>query len=138
MTNSGVSSRIAGVALNADAHLPHMATEEFLSCLSRQALEHSAAAEGIAPGARVKDTRAALARQFDGGLWRCPHALFALTPEEEAKRRVPKGFYLPGQAASADPDAAEGVDADEATTAPDDDVDPSRDDDFQSGAIAAE
>jgi ParB/RepB/Spo0J family partition protein len=136
MTNSGVSGRIAGVALNADAHLPHMATEEFLSCLSRQALERSAAAEGVAPGARVKDTRAALARQFDGGLWRFPNALFALTLEDEAKRRVPKGVYLPGRAASADPDAA--VDVDEATTAPDDDVDPSRDDDFQSGAIAAE
>ena len=39
MSDSGVSSRIAGETLGAATHLPSMATEEFLSCLSRQALE---------------------------------------------------------------------------------------------------
>src|ERR1700759_1005176 len=39
MSDSGVSRHIAGETLGAATYLPSMATEEFLSCLSRQALE---------------------------------------------------------------------------------------------------
>ena len=82
-TNSGVASRIAGVALFADDHLPHMATGEFLSCLSRQALERSAAAASVPLAARVKDTRAALVKHCAGSTWRFPGALFGLSEQED-------------------------------------------------------
>ncbi|MBV8914132.1 MAG: hypothetical protein JOZ05_13970 [Acetobacteraceae bacterium] len=85
MTDSGISARIAGQALGASDLLPSMATEEFLSCLSRQALERSAAAEGVRVEVRVKDTRAALITRCKDGTWRFPGALFALTPEERAE-----------------------------------------------------
>ena len=66
MTDSGISSRIAGETLGAATYLPTMATEEFLSCLSRQALERSAAAEGVKVEVRVKDTRASLVKHWRG------------------------------------------------------------------------
>jgi len=87
MTDSGINSRIAGQTLGASDHLPSMATEEFLSCLSRQALERSAAAEGVRVEPRVKDTRAALIAHCQDCVWRFPGALFTVTPEEfEASR----------------------------------------------------
>jgi hypothetical protein len=82
MTDSGMSSRIAGEALGASDLLPSMATDEFLSCLSRQALERSAAAEGVKVEVRVNDTRAAMVARFKDATWRFPGALFALTSEE--------------------------------------------------------
>ena len=82
MTDSGVSSRIAGETLGAAAHLPTMATDEFLSCLSRQALERSAAEAGVKVEVRVKDTRAALVKHCDGKTWHFPGALFPLSAEE--------------------------------------------------------
>jgi ParB/RepB/Spo0J family partition protein len=84
MSDSGVSSRIAGETLGASTHLPTMATEAILSCLSRQALERSAAAEGLKVEVRVKDTRAALVKHCTGKTWHFPGALFPLTDEERA------------------------------------------------------
>ena len=84
MTDSGISSRIAGETLGAATHLPTMATEEFLSCLSRQALERSAATEGVKVEVRVKDTRASLIKHCAGKTWHFPGALFPLTDEERA------------------------------------------------------
>ena len=84
MTDSGISSRIAGETLGAATHLPTMATEEFLSCLSRQALERSAAAEGVKVEVRVKDTRASLVKHCAGKTWHFPGALFPLTDVERA------------------------------------------------------
>jgi ParB family chromosome partitioning protein len=91
MTDSGVSSRIAGETLGAATHLPNMATEAFLSCLSRQALERSATAEGVKVEARVKDTRASLVKHCAGKTWHFPGALFPLTEEE----RVSAAFRSP-------------------------------------------
>jgi hypothetical protein len=59
-----------------------MATEEFLSCLSRQALERVAKTTGAPLGARVKDTRAAIIKHLEGQTWRYPQACFA--PDQEA------------------------------------------------------
>ena len=42
-SKSGAVARLAGDAIGADAYLPNMATPEFLSCLSK------AAVEGVAP-----------------------------------------------------------------------------------------
>ena len=84
MTDSGISSRIAGETLGAATHLPTMATEEFLSCLSRQALERSATTEGVKVEVRVKNTRANLIKHCAGKTWHFPGALFPLTDEERA------------------------------------------------------
>ena len=51
--SSGLAARFAGDAIAADAHLPNMATEEFLPCLSKAALERAAASIGVVPGQRV-------------------------------------------------------------------------------------
>ena len=75
-TNSGVSAQVAADALNASDHLPTMATDEFLQCLSRQALERGAVAEGLKVNTKVKDTRAAMVTRFEGATWRFPGAHF--------------------------------------------------------------
>jgi hypothetical protein len=61
-----------------------MATEEFLSCLSKAAVEKAAAAEGVKIGSRGKDTRANLIERFKDGTYVHPSALFAPTAEEIA------------------------------------------------------
>ncbi len=86
---SGMGARHAGTAIDADTYLPNMATEEFLPSLSRAALEQSAAAQSIAPEARVKDTRAALIARFAEGTFVYPGARFAPTEAELEARRNP-------------------------------------------------
>lgn len=76
-TNSGIVARIAGQAIGADACLPNMGTEEFLSCLSRTALEASCKETPVLPRQRVKDTRAALVEHYKEGHFVHPSALFA-------------------------------------------------------------
>jgi hypothetical protein len=90
-TDSGVVARVAGAAIDAAAYLPNMATEEFLSCLSRAALERSAAAEGVRVEVRIKDTRARMVERFKEGIWLCPISRFAPTAEEIADL-IPKGM----------------------------------------------
>lgn len=81
-SNSGIVAQIVGHDSGADRHLPNMATEEFLSCLSRQALERVAKTTGALLGPRVKDTRAAIIKHLEGQTWRYPQACFA--PDQEA------------------------------------------------------
>ncbi|RWF79763.1 ParB N-terminal domain-containing protein [Mesorhizobium sp.] len=76
-TDSGIVARIAGAAIGADNFLPNMGTEDFLSCLSRPALEASCKDTPVLPRARVKDTRAALVEHFREGHFVHPSALFA-------------------------------------------------------------
>jgi len=64
MSNSGMVSRIAGKAIGADEYLPNMGSEDFLLCLSRQALEVSCAEASIQPRQKVRETRAALVEHF--------------------------------------------------------------------------
>ena len=84
MSNSGPVARIAGDALGASLHLPNMATEEFLSCLSKAGVEKAAAAEGVRIAPRGKETRAALIERFKTGVYVYPGALFRLTEAEIA------------------------------------------------------
>ena len=107
-TDSGVSSRIAGDTLGAATHLPTMATDEFLSCLSRQALERSAAEAGVKVEIRVKDTRAALVKHCNGKTWHFPGALFPLS-EEEREEIAPPNNRVSGSA-SGQEDSDETVD----------------------------
>ena len=64
MSNSGMVSRIAGEAIGADGYLPNMGSEEFLLCLSRQALEASCGEASVQPRPKVRETRAALVEHF--------------------------------------------------------------------------
>src|SRR5262249_16427689 len=82
MTNSGIVARVAGEAIDAKLFLPNMATEEFLSWLSKAALERAAAGEDVKIGSRGKDTRAGLIERFKDGTYVHPSALFAPTPDE--------------------------------------------------------
>ena len=86
---SGMAARYAGTAIDADTFLPTMATEEFLPCLSRAALERAASAEGVLPGQRAKDTRAAVITRFEGSRFIYPDARFAPTDAELGARRNP-------------------------------------------------
>ncbi|MBS7707863.1 ParB/RepB/Spo0J family partition protein [Chelatococcus asaccharovorans] len=76
-SKSGIVARIAGEAIGANAFLPNMGTEDFLSCLSRPALEASCKDTPVLPRQRVKDTRAALVEHFKEGHFVHSAALFA-------------------------------------------------------------
>src|ERR1700678_4614901 len=82
-SQSGVVARIAGEAIGASLRLPNMATEEFLSCLSKGALETVTRAEGVNIAPRAKDTRARMVTRFKDGTFVYPSAVFRLTPEEQ-------------------------------------------------------
>ncbi len=86
-TKSGIVARLAGDAIGADGFLPTMGTEEFLSCLSRQALERSCKDTPVLPRARVKDTRAALVEHFKEQRFVHPSAAFAPAAAEVASWR---------------------------------------------------
>jgi ParB family chromosome partitioning protein len=77
MSKPGVVALVAGSAIGADSFLANMGTEDFLSCLSRPALEGSCADTPVLPRARVKDTRAALVEHFKEGHFVHSTALFA-------------------------------------------------------------
>ncbi|MCW8060500.1 ParB N-terminal domain-containing protein [Agrobacterium tumefaciens] len=80
-SQSGLPARVAGDVIGADNFLPNMGTEDFLSCLSRQALEASCKDMSVLPRQKVKDTRAALVEHFKEGRFVHQSALFA--PEQE-------------------------------------------------------
>ena len=61
-----------------------MATEEFLSCLSKAEIEAIASANGILPKPTGKATRAAVVAHFKHGDYVYPGATFGLTADEVA------------------------------------------------------
>ena len=81
---SGVVARVVGDVIGADNFLANMGTDEFLSCLSRPALEASCKDRSVLPRQKVKDTRAALVEHFREGRFVHPAALFAPDPEKLA------------------------------------------------------
>lgn len=81
-SDSGLIARIAGDAIGADGFLPNMATEDFLSCLSRNALEATADAAGVPGRIKVKDTRVALVEHFAEAKLVHPAALLAPAVED--------------------------------------------------------
>lgn len=82
MSNSGMVSRIAGEAIGADEFLPNMGSEEFLLCLSRQALEATCAEASVQPRPKVRETRAALVEHFATGHFVHPSARFTPPSDE--------------------------------------------------------
>jgi ParB family chromosome partitioning protein len=105
--NSGVVARVAGVTLGADTLLPNMATEDFLKCLSKSAIEKVATAEGVRVEVRGKDTRARVVERFKTGRYVHPAAGFAMTEAELTKART-RSVYVPGAGNDddVDPDTA--------------------------------
>ena len=89
-SQSGPFARIAGETIGATLRLPNTATEEFLSCLSRGALETIAKGEGVNVALRAKDTRARMVARFKDGAFVYPGALFRLTPEEQEAAEHPR------------------------------------------------
>jgi ParB/RepB/Spo0J family partition protein len=81
---SGVVARVAGDVIGADNFLSNMGTDEFLSCLSRPALEASCKDTSVLPRQKVKDTRAALVEHFREGRFVYPSAMFTPAPEKLA------------------------------------------------------
>lgn len=84
MSNSGVVSRIAGDAIGADGFLTNMGSEEFLLCLSRQALEAAAKEVNVLPRPKLRETRAALVEHFKEGHFVHSSALFVPDPNDVA------------------------------------------------------
>jgi ParB family chromosome partitioning protein len=84
---SGVNAVVAGAAIDADAFLPNMATSEFLTCVSKTALERAAREAHVAVQPRGKETRAGMVERFKSGTWVYPAARFVLTDEERAESR---------------------------------------------------
>ncbi len=82
-----MNARYAGAAIGADALLPNMATTDFLKCLSKQAMERTASANGVAPRNTGKETRAAMVAHCGGGTFVHPAALFPPTAQELQARR---------------------------------------------------
>ncbi|OBQ86528.1 ParB N-terminal domain-containing protein [Mesorhizobium sp. WSM3873] len=99
-SNSGIVARVAGDAIGADDFLANMGSEEFLSCLSRSALEASCKDTPVLPRQKVKDTRAALVEHFREGRFVHPAALFA--PD-----RAKLSSWLTSKAATGEDDPGE-------------------------------
>lgn len=85
MTSSGAVARVAGDATGADRFLPNMATDDFLKCLSKSAMERAASAENVLPRQTGKATREALIAHVGQGTYVLPAARFVLTADEVAK-----------------------------------------------------
>ena len=108
MSDSGLVSRIAGAAIDASACLPNMATDAFLSCLSKAGVEKAALAEGVRVEVRAKDTRARLIERFKTGTYVYPNARFQLTADDLASANASRMRHdVPGSgwAGNADGDA---------------------------------
>jgi len=82
-SQSGPFARVAGEAIGASHLLPNMATEAFLSCLTRSALETAARDAGVNIAPRAKDTRSRVVSYFQEGTFVYPGALFRLTSAEQ-------------------------------------------------------
>jgi hypothetical protein len=96
-SQSGPFARVAGETIGASLRLPNMATEAFLSCLSRSALETTAEAESVNIAPRAKDTRARMVKQFADSVYVYPGALFRLTDEDLANdAAASRSRYVPG------------------------------------------
>jgi len=103
-SQSGMVARHAGATIGADDFLPNMATQEFLSCLSKQAMERVASNNRVLPRTTGKQTRAALIEHVGKGCFVHPAALFAPTPAELEARRRPESLIEAEGGEDEDPD----------------------------------
>jgi ParB family chromosome partitioning protein len=113
MSNSGIVARIAGKAIDADSYLATMATEVFLACLSKTAIENIAREEGVRVEPRGKDTRAAVIERFKSGTCVYPGALFQLNDDELHKAKGDRDSHSAVSRGWSDDEDGEGADANE-------------------------
>jgi len=106
MSNSGVVSRIAGDAIGADSFLPNMGSEDFMLCLSRQAMEAAAKDANVLPRQKVRETRAALVDYFKEERFVHASALFA--PDRQDIADLIKNGEVLDDDATGDADVADG------------------------------
>ncbi|WP_339761724.1 ParB/RepB/Spo0J family partition protein [uncultured Hoeflea sp.] len=102
MSNSGIVSRIAGAVIGADSFLPNMGTEDFLLCLTRQALEGACGDTSVLPRNKVRDTRAALVEHFKEARFVHASAHFAPEANELADWKARNEFTEDEDAGDAD------------------------------------
>ena len=76
-SKSGAVARIAGDAIGADSHLPNMAAPEFLSCLSKAAVQGVALDLNVPVQPTGKATRGAVIARVGQGRWVYPQAVFS-------------------------------------------------------------
>ncbi len=107
MSNSGIVSRIAGDVVGADNFLPNMGTEDFLLCLSRQALEAACTGTSVLPRNKVRDTRTALVEHFQEERFVHASALFAPDANEIADWKARNELSEDEDATDADGSAEE-------------------------------
>ncbi len=112
MSQSGMGARHASTAIGADGYLPNMATQEFLSCLSKRAMERTASANQVAPRNTGKETRAAMIAEVGTGSFVHPAALFPPTAKELEARRRP-GSLIEGSGDEGGDDGLDEFAADE-------------------------
>ena len=93
-SSSGHLACVAAEAIGADAHLPNMATVEFLSCLSKGEIETVAISLNVPVQPTGKATRGAVVARAGGGRWVHPTAAFAAgtTPAATSKGST----FVPG------------------------------------------
>jgi ParB family chromosome partitioning protein len=127
--DSGLPARIAGDAIGADAHLGNMATEEFLSCLSKTAIERVGSSLNVLPRQRVKETRAAVITEAAGSTYIHPAALFALSQAEIAHHSEAPRDYSWAYRETDDASDETAEQADGASGAENDSLEPEPDDD---------
>lgn len=109
-SKSGVVARLAGDAIGADSHLPNMATPEFLSCLSKAAMEGVAIGLNVPVQPTGKATRGAVIARVGEGRWVYPQAVFsggegAMAAEVASERRG--ASWMAGTAGAEADDAAD-------------------------------
>ena len=118
-SNSGPVARVAGDTIGASLRLPTMATDEFLSCLSKPGIEAVARAEGVRIHPRGKDTRAAVIDRFRKSHYVHPAALFRLGAADVAQvRTAATSRWVPGTVTAGE--AAENGDGTAASEGEDD------------------
>ena len=98
-----LSCRADASTIGADRFLPNMATDEFLSCLSRQAIDAAASSCGLRALGRAKDTRSMLVKHGSKAGYLHPAARFVLPASEAvaAGEAVTTGLEDEGRAGSA-------------------------------------
>ena len=130
-SRSGEVARVAGAAVGADAHLPTMATQDFLSCLSKKAMEAVATSLNVRLQPTGKATRRDVISKMGGTRWVHPAAAFSpeaatrAADEEPGRHRdddLPDG---PGTADRKDA-AADGDGSQDKEAGDDDDADAGR------------
>jgi ParB family chromosome partitioning protein len=126
--DSGLPARIAGDAIGADAHLGNMATEDFLSCLSKTEIERVGSSLNVQPRQRVKDTRAAVIAEAVGSTYIHPAALFALSQAEIAHHSEAPRDYSWGYGDTDEASDETTEEADGASGAENDSLEPEADD----------